>query len=83
MDPKIQKEFLKQTLEPRQALELAINMELGMRNQHHIQQHNKIVIQANVNAVQFAINSRTPKWQNLNYVPRQNNRSTLYCSNCE
>ena len=56
MDPEIQKQLLKQTGEPRQALELAINMELGMRNQHQIQQHNKIVIPANVNAVQFANN---------------------------
>ena len=82
MDPKIQKELLKQTVEPRQALELAINMELRLRNQHQIQQHNKIVIPGNANAVQFAINSRTPNWQNMNNAPRQNNRSTLYCSNC-
>ena len=54
MDPEIQKELLKQTVEPRQALELAINMELGMQNQHQIQQHNKIVVPANVNAVQFS-----------------------------
>ena len=71
MDPEIQKELLKQTVEPRQALELAINMELGMRNQHQIQQHNKIVIPANVNAVQFANNSRTPNWQNMNKTPRK------------
>ena len=82
MDPETQKELLKQTVEPRQALELAINMELGMRNQHQIQQHNKIVIPANVNAVQFANKSQTPNWQNLNNVPRQNNPSTLYCSSC-
>ena len=82
MDPDIQKELLKQTVEPRQALELAVNMELGMRNQHQIQQHNKFVIPANVNAVQFTNNSRTPNWQHLNNVPRQNNRATLYCSNC-
>ena len=82
MDPEIQKELLKQTVEPRQALELAISMELGMRNQHQIQQDNKIVVPANVNAVQFANNSRTPYWQNSNIVSRQNNRSTLYCSNC-
>ena len=82
MDTEIQKELLKQTVEPRQALELAINVELGMRNQHQIQQHNKIVILANVNAVQFANNSRSPNWQNINNAPRQNNRSTLYCSNC-
>ena len=67
IDPEIQKELLKQTVEPRQALELAINMELGMRNQHQIQQHNKIVV---------------PYWQNNNNVSKQNNRSTLYCSNC-
>ena len=82
MDSEIQKELLKQTVEPRQALELAINMELGMQNQHQIQQHNKIVVPANVNAVQFANNSRTPYWQNTNNASRQNHRSTLYCSNC-
>ena len=82
MDPEIQKELLKQTAEPRQALELAINMELGMRNQHQIQQHNKIVFPANVNAVQFYNNPRKPYWQNTNNIPKQNNRSTLYCSNC-
>ena len=82
IDPEIQKELLKQTAEPRQALELAINMELGMRNQHQIQQHNKIVIPANVNAVQFSSNTRTPNWQNSNNISRENNRSTLYCSNC-
>ena len=49
IDPKTQNELLKQTVELRQALELAINMELGMRNQHQIQQHNKIVV-PNVNA---------------------------------
>ena len=32
IDPEIQKELLKQTVEPRQALELAINMEMGMPN---------------------------------------------------
>ena len=51
MDPEIQKELLKQTVEPRQALELAINLELGMRNQHQTQQHNRMVVPANVNAV--------------------------------
>ena len=82
MDPEIQKELLKQTVEPRQALELAINMELGMRNQHQIQQHNKIDVPANVNAVQFNNNPRKPYWQNTNNVPKQNNCSKLYCSKC-
>ena len=36
----------------------------------------------NVNAIQFNNNSRRPYWQNNNNVPKQNNRSTLYCSNC-
>ena len=78
----IQKELLKQTVDPRQSLELAINIKLGIRNQHQMQLHNKIVIPANVNAVQFSSSSRTPNWQNSKNAPRQNNRSTLYCSNC-
>ena len=82
IDPEIQKELLKQTVGPRQALELAINMEHGMRNQHQIQQHNKIVVPANVSSVQFNNNPRKPYWQNTNYASKQNNRSTLYCSNC-
>ena len=82
MDPEIQKELLEQTVEPRQALEQAINMELGMGNQHQIQQHNKIVVPANVNGVQFNNNPQEPHWQNTNNVQKQNNRSTLNCSNC-
>ena len=53
-----------------------------MRNQHQIQQHNKIVVPANVNAVQFTNNSPTPYWQNTKNASSQNNRSALYCSNC-
>ena len=82
IDPEIQKELLKQTVEPRQALELANSMELGMQNQHQIQQHNNIVVPANVNAFQFINNSRKPYWQNTNNASKQNNRATLYCSNC-
>ena len=82
MDPETQKELLKQTVEPRQTLEMEINMELAMRNQHQIQQHNKIVDPANVNAVQFDNNPRKPYWHNTYNVSKQNNRSTLYCSNC-
>ena len=37
IDPEIQKDVLKQTTEPRQVLDLAINIELGIRNQHQIQ----------------------------------------------
>ena len=35
-DPEIQRELLRKTLEPAQALRLAINMELGQRNQLQI-----------------------------------------------
>ena len=35
-DPEIQRELLRETLEPAQALRLAINMELGQRNQLQI-----------------------------------------------
>ena len=53
-----------------------------MRNQHQIQQHNKIIVPANVNAVQFNNNPQKPYWQNTNNASKQNNHSTLYCSNC-
>ena len=69
-------------MEPRQALELAINMEIGNCNQHQIQQHNKTLIPASVNAIQFPNNSRIPNWSISNNFQRQNNRSTIYCSNC-
>ena len=36
LDPEIQRELLRETLEPAQALRLAINMELGQRNQLQI-----------------------------------------------
>ena len=42
LDSEIQKELLKQTVEPRQASELAINMELGMQNQRQIQQKTRL-----------------------------------------
>ena len=53
IDLEIQKDLLKHRVEPRQVLELKKNMELGMRNEHQIQQHNKPVIPASVNAIQF------------------------------
>ena len=61
--PEFQKEHLKQTVEPRQALEIVINMETGMRYEHQIRQHNKTIIPAGVNVIQFP-NSRTPNWSN-------------------
>ena len=69
IDPEIQKELLKQTVEPRQALELADNMELEMRNQHQIQQHNKTLIPEGVNAIQFPNNPRSSKLVILEQFP--------------
>ena len=54
IDPEIQKDLLKQRVEPRQELELALNMQLRMRNQHQIQQHNKNLIPASVKTFQFS-----------------------------
>ena len=62
IDPEIQKKLLKQTVEPRQALEWAINMDLGMRNQYQTQQHNKTLTPASVNAIQSPNNSRSSNW---------------------
>ena len=52
IDLEIQKELLNLIFEPRQALELAKNIDLGMRNQHRIQHFNKTLIPASVNAIQ-------------------------------
>ena len=78
IDPEIQRELLKQTIEPRQALELAINMELGIRNQHQIQQHNKTLILASVNAIQFPSNPRSSNWPFSNNFQKPNNGSPLH-----
>ena len=56
--PENQKKLLQQRVEPKQALDLAINMELGMRNRsrirkHQIQEHNMTLIPASVNAIQY------------------------------
>ena len=78
IDAEIQKELLNQTVEPRQALKLAINMEFGMRNQHQIQRHNKNIIPA----IQFPSNSRSPNWSFSNIFKKPANRPPLNCSNC-
>ena len=57
IDPEIQKVLLEQTVDRRQVLELAINTELGMQYQHQIQQNNKTLIPAGVNAVQYPTKS--------------------------
>ena len=57
LDPEIQKELLRETLEPAQALRLAINMELGQRNQLKITNSQPA---PQVNAVIFQRPSRPP-----------------------
>ena len=80
-DTEIQKELLKQAVEPRQAFELAVSMELGMPNQHQIQ-HNKTLIPAGVNAIQFQNNPRSSNWSFSNNFQKPTNRPSSYCSNC-
>ena len=81
IDPEIQKELLKQTVEPRQALQLAVNMELGMRNQHQIKEHNKTLIPASVIAIHLN-KRRSSNWAFSHNFQKPNNRPPLYCSNC-
>ena len=78
IDPEIQIELFKQTVQPRQTLELAINMEIGMQNQSQIQQHNETLIPASVNAIQFPSNSRSSNWSLSNNFHKQGNHSHLY-----
>ena len=80
--PEIQKELLKQTGEPRQALELAINLQLWMRNQHQTQPYNKSLIPASVNATQFPASSRSSNWSFSNNFQEQDNHPPLYSLNC-
>ena len=53
-----------------------------MRNQHQIQQHNKTLIPASVNAIQFPSNSRSSNWSFSNNFQNPYSRPPLYCSNC-
>ena len=75
IDPEIQKQLLKQTVETRQARESAINVELGMQNQHQIQQHNKTLIPASVNAIQYPPSTRFSNWSISNTLHKQENSS--------
>ena len=78
--PEIRKELLKQTVAARQSLELTINKKFGMRNQHQIQQLNKTLIPASVNAIQFPNNSETSN--NFKQASETKKLLRLYCSNC-
>ena len=72
LDPEIQKELLKQTVEPRQALEIRINLEIRMQNQHEIQQHNKNLKVANVNAIHYPPNTHSLNWSQKSFISKEN-----------
>ena len=80
INPGIQKELREQTLEPSQLLELAINMVLGIRNQHQIEQRNKTVIPASLNTIRYPPRSRSSNWSFSNNVRKRGNRSPLNVS---
>ena len=80
IDPEIQKVLLEQTVDRRQVLELAVNTELGMQYQHQIQQNNKTLIPAGVNAVQYPTKSRSSNWSLPNNFHKQGSCAPLYCS---
>ena len=83
IDPEIQKELLKQSVEPRQALELAINMNSRcMQNQLQTQQLNRTLIPASVKAIHFPNNPRSSNWSFSNNFQKPNTRTPLLCSNC-
>ena len=76
-DPEIQRELLRETLEPSQALRLVINMELGQRNQLQIRDSQPA---SHVNAVTSQRSFRQP-----NQRPTTSSFSRLsnqLCTNC-
>ena len=77
LDPEIQRELLRETLEPAQALRLAINMELGQRNQLKITNSQPA---PQVNAVISQRPSRPPRqWPTTSSFTRLPNQ---ICRNC-
>ena len=52
-----------------------------MRNQHQIQLHNKNLILASVDTIQFPPSSRSSNWSVSNNFQKQANSPHLYCSN--
>ena len=53
-----------------------------MRNHHQIQQNNKTLIPASVNAIQFPNNPRSSNFSFSNNFQKPNNITPLYCPNC-
>ena len=83
IDPENQKQLLKETVETRKALELAIDMELGIGNQHQILAHNKTLVLANLNVIQYPKSTRSADWSTTNCISKQATRHpALHCQNC-
>ena len=83
INAEIQKKLLKQTMEPRKHLELAINMEIGMGNQHQNQTRNNTLFLVSVNAIQYSPSTHSSNWSLSNNFHRQGNRPPPhYCSKC-
>ena len=70
-EPETQTELLKYRLEPWKALELAINMELGMQNQHQNQTHDKTYGAESVNSIQYTASACSVTWSTTNYFPKR------------
>ena len=76
-DPQIQRELLRETLEPPQAVRLAINVELGQRNQLQI---SKTQPASHVNAINPQRPFRQPNQRPTTSTPnRQSNQLFLNC----
>ena len=78
IDSDIQKKNSLKNGRTKTSLLLVINMELGMQKQHQIQQHNKTLIPASVNAVHYPANLRSSSWSLSNIFHKQGIRSPVY-----
>ena len=76
-DPEIQRELLRETLEPAQALRLAINMEIGQRNQLQISNTQPT---SHVNAIIQQRPFRQPNQRPTTSTPAR--QSNQLCRNC-
>ena len=76
-DPKIQREILRKTLEPPQALRLAINMELGQRNQLQISNTQPAShVNAIISQLHLSQSNQRPN------TPTSTRQSNQLCRNC-
>ena len=77
IDSGIEKELLRRKVEPRKVPELAINFEIGLRNELQFQAHNKTLTPASVNAIQYPPSNRSSNWSLSNSFHKQDNCTHL------